>query len=70
MKLLDFLYKYKIKVVLLAVRAGLSPAAIYNILKVKSIPHQKTAERIEKACDGVVTVFELRGEDDRQKKRS
>ena len=66
MKLKDFLEKYRIHPVEFAVRCKISPASIYLYLKGRK-PHQRTAERIEKASDGVVSVMELRDEDQRKK---
>lgn len=66
MKLKEYFDKYKINPVEFAVRCRLSPASIYLYLKGRQ-PHQKTAEIIEKESDGLVSVKELRGTDDRQK---
>lgn len=67
MKLEEYLSKYRINPVEFAVRCKVSPASIYLYLKGRK-PHQKTAEAIERQSDGLVTVLELRGEDNRIKK--
>lgn len=68
MKLKDYFEKYKIDPVEFAVKCKISPASIYLYLRGRR-PHQSLAEAIEKESDGLVTVMELRGKDDRQKRK-
>lgn len=67
MKLKEFFAKYKYSKELLAVKCQISYPAIMQYLQGKRIPRQKVAERIEKETDGLVTVLDLRGTDDRKK---
>lgn len=67
MYLRDFVAKYNIDPVRLALECGVCPASIYAYLAGRRVPYQKTAEKIEAVCDGLVTVLELRGRDDRIK---
>lgn len=70
MKLKEFVDKYKIDPVVFSLECGLRPATIWAYLRGDRRPSQKAAEEIEKVSDGLVTVFELRGEDKRGKATS
>ena len=59
----EYLNKYRITVEEFAVRSKLSSASIWHYFSGRRRPTQKTAERIEKMSDGLVTVMELRGKD-------
>lgn len=69
MNLKDYFDKYQINKTKFAARLDTNPAAIYHYLSGRMKPRQKLAERIEKETDGLVTVIELRGKDERIKKR-
>lgn len=69
MLLTEYIKKYKINPVKFAVDCECSPATIYNALRGGKKMYQSIAERIEKMSDNLVTVKELRGEDDRDKRR-
>lgn len=68
-KLKEFLDKYKIDKTKFAAKLDTNAATIYHYMSGRNKPRQKLAERIEKETDGLVTVMELRGKDDRNKKR-
>lgn len=67
MTLRDYLTKYRITVEEFAVRCKLSGASVWHYFAGRRKPTQKTAERIEKVSDGLVTVFEMRGKDARKR---
>ena len=69
MKLRDFLEKYKPNMTKFAASCDTDVQSIYAYKLEKWKPKQSIAERIEKQTDGLVTVMELRGKDDRRKKR-
>lgn len=70
MDLKFYLSKYRIPPTEFAARCGVCVASIHNYIAKSRIPRQKIAEKIEKISDGLVTVKELRGKDDREKKRT
>ena len=67
MHLKEYLSKYRISVEEFAVRSTLSASSLWHYFSGRRRPTQKTAERIEKISDGLVTVKELRGSDARKK---
>lgn len=67
MTLKDYLTKYRISVEEFAYRICLSSSSLWHYFSGRRKPTQKTAERIEKESDGLVTVQELRGKDARKK---
>jgi transcriptional regulator with XRE-family HTH domain len=67
MTLRQYLTKYRITIEEFAFRCGVTPAAIWNYLSGRRKPFQKVAEKIEQETDGLVTVFIMRGKDDRRK---
>lgn len=69
MLLRQFVDKYKVDPVKFALDCGIRPSTIYSYLSGKRKPYQETAEAIEKMSDGLVTVKELRGKDDRERIR-
>lgn len=69
MLLKEYITKYRIDPVRFAVDCEVSPASMYNYLNGSRKPHQSAAERIEKNSDKLVSVIELRGKDDRDKRR-
>jgi len=68
MKLKEFVVKYKIDLVKFSLECGSRPSSLYQYMSGKRVPRQKIAEAIEKASDGLVTVREQRGIDDRDKR--
>ena len=68
MDLKQFMERYDMNADVLAVKAGLSSSCIWKYLKGRK-PQQSSAEKIEKFTGGLVTVKELRGKDDREKRR-
>lgn len=66
MKLIDYLNKYRITTESFARRCDISVSAMFHYLAGRRNPRQKYAERIEKEADGLVSVQELRGKDDRK----
>lgn len=68
MHLKDYLLKYRISLTEFARRVGISNRSLWHYLAGRRVPYQKTAELIEKESDGLITVAELRGKDDRTKK--
>lgn len=66
MKLKDYLNKYRISVEEFAYRSDLSATTLWFYFSGKRRPTQRNAEKIERLSDGLVTVFELRGEDARR----
>jgi hypothetical protein len=65
MKFEDFMAKYKPNIKKFASSCNITRMACYNYLNKKRIPRQDIAEKIEKETDGLVSVLELRGIDDR-----
>jgi hypothetical protein len=65
----DFIRKYKLDVTKFAADCGVSYPAMRAYIAKKRIPRQDVAERMEKVSDGVITVRESRGKDDRDKRR-
>ncbi len=65
----DFMRKYKRDPVRCALDCDLRPSTIYAYMAGRRKPLQGPAEKLEAWCDGVVTVMELRGKDDRLKRR-
>jgi len=63
----EYLNKYRISVSEFARRAGVLRGSIWHYFAGRRRPSQKTAERLEKASDGLVTVLEWRGKDDRKR---
>lgn len=68
MQLKEFIQKYKIDPVMFGIKCGIRPSTMYNYLGGYRKPLQKKAEAIERESDGLVTVMELRGKDDRKKR--
>lgn len=64
MELKEYLDKYRISPVEFAVRIKMSPATVYQILSKRAVPHKKTAIKIQKETDGLVTLQDLRGKDE------
>lgn len=64
-----YLTKYRIGVTEFAKRCDRNPSLIWHYLSGRRKPNQTTAEVIEKESDGLVTVFEQRGKDDRETER-
>jgi predicted transcriptional regulator len=69
MLLKQYIEKYKIDPVKFALDCNIRPSSIYSYLNGKRKPLQKKAEMIEKMSDGLVTVKELRGKDDRERRK-
>lgn len=69
MKFKDFVAKYKIDLVKFSLECGSRPSTMYQYLSGRRVPRQKIAEGIERASDGLVTVREQRGCDDRDELR-
>lgn len=69
MQLRDYLTKYQISVAEFARRTGVTDRCIWHYLAGRRKPQQDTAEKIEKETDGLCTVLELRGKDDRRMAR-
>lgn len=69
MKLKQFIDKYKVNTTKFAAKCDTTVAALYFYMQEKRKPRQKVAEKIEKESDGLVTVMELRGKDDRIKEK-
>lgn len=68
MILKEFVRKYKIDLVRFSIECGSRPSSLYQYMSGKRVPRQEIAENIEKASDGLVTVREQRGCDDRDKR--
>jgi len=62
-----YMSKYKIERKEFGKRVGISRRTLENYLYGFRKPIQAIAERIERETDGLVTVLELRGKDDRGK---
>ena len=69
MNLKQFLDKYNINATKFAAKCDTTVAALYFYMQDKRKPRQKIAEKIEQESDGLVTVMELRGKDDRLKNK-
>ena len=69
MKLKEYIQKYNLDVTQFAARCNVAYSSMYEYIRERIKPRQKVAERIEKNSDNLVTVKELRGEDDRERKR-
>lgn len=69
MLLRDYLEKYKPNMTKFAASCDTDIQSIYAYKNGNWKPKQPVAERIEKQTDGLVTVMELRGKDDRTKRR-
>jgi predicted transcriptional regulator len=67
MKLKEYVQYFKIQPIRMAYECNMASASIYAYIEGKRKPHQKNAEKIEKNTKGLVTVMELRGQDDRLK---
>jgi DNA-binding transcriptional regulator YdaS (Cro superfamily) len=65
MTLKEYLTKYRIPVPEFAHRSRINPSSVWHYFAGRRKPNQRTAERIERASDGLVSVKELRGKDDR-----
>lgn len=65
MKLEEFIKKYKIDPVKFALECDCRPTSMYCYMRGTRKPLQDRAEKIEAKSDGLVTVFELRGKDER-----
>lgn len=63
----EYLTKYRISVSELARRATINPSSLWHYFAQRRRPNQRTAEKLEKATDALVTVTEWRGKDDRKK---
>lgn len=70
MKLNEFFEKYKMDKTKFAGNVDVHFVTLAGYLAGRWKPSQKAAERIEKHTDGLVTVFELRGKDDRKKRNN
>ena len=70
MDLKFFIKKYHIDVPAFALKCQIRPSTFYTYMNGKHRPPQKKAERIESMSDGLVTVTELRGKDDRARKKA
>lgn len=68
MLLRDFVRKYKIDVVKFSLECGSRPTTMYKYISGDRKPKQQMAENIERESDGLVTVREQRGCDDRDRK--
>jgi hypothetical protein len=69
MKLREFFDKYKLPKTKFAAELDMHFTVLWRYITGTRRPRQARAEQIEKKTDGLVTVFELRGTDDRQKRR-
>lgn len=69
MNIKQFIDKYKINTTKFAAKCDTTVGALYFYMQGKRKPRQKIAERIEQESDGLVTVMELRGKDDRLKNK-
>jgi hypothetical protein len=69
MLLREYFNKYKIDMTKFAAKCDTDVQSLYAYMRGAYKPNQRTAEAIEKESDGLVAVWELRGKDDRHKKR-
>jgi len=66
MKLKEYIVKYRVDPMVLAVKVGISLRSIYRYMD-GCAPHFKIACKLEEATDKLVTVEDLRGKDDEQR---
>lgn len=66
MKLREYFDKYNVNMSAFARECGVAVSTVFYYYHEKRTPYQKTAEIIEKKTDGLVTVKELRGKDERE----
>jgi transcriptional regulator with XRE-family HTH domain len=60
-----YLDKYRITIAEFAFRCGISKQTLHNYFSGKRTASQRIAEIIEFQTDGLVSVFDIRGKDDR-----
>jgi hypothetical protein len=63
----DYLNKYRLTIKEFSGRVGITPACMWHYLSGRRKPSQRTAEKMEKESDGIITVMEMRGKDARTK---
>ncbi len=68
-KLMWYRKKYRITVAEFAFRCGITPPSLWNYFSGRRKACQRVAEVIERETDGLVTVFDMRGKDDRRKEQ-
>lgn len=69
MRLKEFVDKYRIDTTKISYECGVPYNTMRTYISGKHKPKQKIAEKIEKFSDNLVTVLEMRGKDDRDKRR-
>lgn len=67
MKIEEYLKKYRITKVEFAKRLGVNKSTVWNYISGRTRPTVSMAKKIDKESDGLITIKELRGDDDYRK---